>query len=618
MKNSIIKTLLLTIILLSPLFATTVTKETRGVVAFELFDNTVLHEEKSKEGLFSDINVSLSLFKSKDKNITIESISNYDLRFKPMSKNERFQDKEVDYWLKVDLQEGFPSGKFVVSYGDVKVLADSFSKTQKIDKFEIGGVEHLKFSYDSTKDGSVYYFKLSSVKYENAYRFLYITTNDNFYNEVNTNMVIHIILGIILGLIFMAGLYNGAMYYYNRDISFLYYMLMEWSISLVLFNMIGIINFTDLPIARSETYYSLCSLLSVLFTTLFTQSFLDTKQHSPKLNRGLNIIIVLLFLDAIFSIFYVSLIFKYHLLPFFALGYIYLGYKRAKEGFKPAMFYVAGWSVLVFTLFLDSFWQLDFWVSPIFLGTAVEAIFFSLALSYKIKMMADEKEQQKELMVHQSKLASMGEMIGNIAHQWRQPLTHLSYTVMNIQDAFKHKSLDEVYLDKKVDEANTQIEFMSQTIDDFRDFYALSKTKESFSLADESRQVLSMMQHSLDEVEIVVELVVVEDLEITNYKNEYKQVVLNLLTNAKDALVERLTIAPKITIRVDKNRVTISDNAGGIQEKNIDKIFEPYFSTKENSSGIGLYMSKMIVEKNMGGRLSVLNDDKGAVFRVVF
>ncbi len=169
-----------------------------------------------------------------------------------------------------------------------------------------------------------------------------------------------------------------------------------------------------------------------------------------------------------------------------------------------------------------------------------------------------------------------------------------------------------------VDEANTQIEFMSQTIDDFRDFYALSKTKESFSLADEGRQVLSMMQHSLDEVEIVVELIVVEDLEITNYKNEYKQVVLNLLTNAKDALVERLTIAPKITIKVDKNRVTISDNAGGIQEKNIDKIFEPYFSTKENSSGIGLYMSKMIVEKNMGGRLSVRNDDRGAVFRVVF
>ncbi len=618
MRNSIVKILLLIIILLSPLFAIKATEETRGVVAFELLDNTVLHEEKSEHGLFSDINISLSIFKSNDKNITIEHISSYDLRFKPMSKSENFQDKELDYWLKIDLKEGFPNGKFVVSYGDVKVLEDSFSKIQKIDKFEIGGVEHLKFSYDSSKDSSVYYFKLSHVKYENAYRFLYITTNDNFYNDVNKNMIIYTILGIVLGLIFMAGLYNGAMYYYNRDRSFLYYMLMQWSISLVLFNMIGILNFTDLSIARSEIYYSLCSLLSILFTTLFTQSFLDTKQHSPKLNRGLNIIILLLVLDAIVTLFYVSLIFKYHLMPFFALSYIYLGYKRAKQGFKPALFYVAGWSVLVLTLFLDSFWQLDFIVSPIFLGTAVEAIFFSLALSYKIKMIADEKEQQKELMVHQSKLASMGEMIGNIAHQWRQPLTHLSYTVMNIQYAFKDKSLDEVYLDKKVDEANSQIEFMSQTIDDFRDFYAVSKSKEPFSLADESKQVLSIMQHSLEEMDIVVELIIVEDLEMTNYKNEYKQVLLNLLSNAKDALIQNITLSPKIILMVYKNKVTVIDNAGGIEVKILDKVFEPYFTTKEEHSGIGLYMSKMIVEKNMGGKLSVKNSEEGAEFRIIF
>jgi signal transduction histidine kinase len=212
----------------------------------------------------------------------------------------------------------------------------------------------------------------------------------------------------------------------------------------------------------------------------------------------------------------------------------------------------------------------------------------------------------------------MGEMIGNIAHQWRQPLTHLSYTVMNIQDAFKHKSLDEVYLDKKVDEANFQIEFMSQTIDDFRDFYALSKSKETFSLVDESKQVLSIMQHSLEEMNIVVELIIVEDLEITNYKNEYKQVLLNLLSNAKDALVDTITMFPKVTIKVNKNKVTVSDNAGGIQEKNIDKIFEPYFSSKENHSGIGLYMSKMIVEKNMGGKLSVRNDANGAIFTIIF
>ena len=456
------------------------------------------------------------------------------------------------------------------------------------------------------------------IKYENSYRFLFITTNENFYKELNSSVLIHTILGIILGLIFMAGLYNGAMYYYNRDISFLYYMLMQWSISLVLFNMIGIITFTDLLIARSETYYSLCSLLSVLFTTLFTKSFLDTKQHSPKLNRGLNIIIVLIFLDAIVTLFYVSLIFKYHLLPFLALGYIYLGYKRAKQGFKPAIFYVAGWSVLVLTLFLDSFWQLDFLVSPIFLGTTVEAIFLSLALSYKIKMISDEKEQQKEMLVHQSKLASMGEMIGNIAHQWRQPLTYLSYTFMNLKDAQKYGELDEVYLSKKVDEATVQLEFMSQTIDDFKDFYASNKSKELFSLAKATNETLELMKNSLDSNKIEIELNIQEDFEIENFKNEYKQVLLNLLSNAKDALTHRKITPAIITITIDKNSISISDNAGGIKPELLSRVCEPYFTTKEGNSGIGLYMSKMIIERNIKGKLKIKNALNGLECSIFF
>ncbi len=612
------KKFIIVLILLSKLFAIKVTDDTRGVVAFELLDSTILHEEKSEKGLFHDINITLSLFKSTDKNITIEDIEKYNFKFQPMSRGERFQDKAFDYWLRIDLHEGFPSGKFVVSYGDTKVLADSFSQTQKIDKFEIGGAEHIKFSYESSKDSSIYYFKLSSVKYKNAYRFLYITTNNNFYNDINDNMIIYTILGIILGLIFMAGLYNGAMYYYNRDISFLYYMLMEWSIALILFNMIGIINFTDLAIARSETYYSLCSLLGVLFTTLFTQSFLDTKQYSPKLNSTLNIIIILLFLDAIVTLFYVSLIFKYHLVPFFSLGYIYLGYKRAKQGFKPALFYVAGWSVLVVTLFLDSFWQFDFLVSPIFLGTAVEAIFFSLALSYKIKMIADEKEQQKELMVHQSRLASMGEMIGNIAHQWRQPLTHLGYTLMNIEEAKKEDELDETYLNSKIKEANTQIEFMSQTINDFRDFYAPNKAKEQFSLHKATKETLEIMEHAFKSSDIELKLIVKEDTTLFNYKNEYKQVLLNLLSNAKDILKERSIVHPKVTIILEQGSIKIEDNAGGIPKEILKRVCEPYFTTKEGNSGIGLYMSKMIIERNMGGKLKISNGEKGAVCQIAF
>jgi len=189
---------------------------------------------------------------------------------------------------------------------------------------------------------------------------------------------------------------------------------------------------------------------------------------------------------------------------------------------------------------------------------------------------------------------------------------------MNIQEAFKHKSLDEVYLDKKVAEANGQIEFMSQTIDDFKNFYAIHKEKEKFSLEEATRDVLSIMIHSLEEQGIEVEFIVKKDVEILNYKNEYKQVLLNLLSNAKDVLVSRVILKPKIVITIDSHCVSIADNAEGVSAKNMDKIFEPYFTTKEEHFGIGLYMSKMIIEKNMGGNLTVRNTKVGAEFSIIF
>ncbi len=622
-RTTIIKILFLASLLFAPLLALQSVDNTRGAIAFELYGDTILHEEKNTQGIFEDINISIYLFKTSNTNIRLENINKYDEKFKLLDRTERFQDTKKTLWLKIDVGEYFPNGDFVTSYGDSRVLEHSFSLRQGVDLFTIGDTEHMKFSYNNKLDSSVYYFKLSSVKYKNTYRYLFITTKKSFYEELNDDLIVMLMLGVIIGLIFMAGLYNGAMYYYNKDKSFLYYMLMQWSVTVILINMIGVMSFLELEISRSEAYYSLCSLFGILFTTLFTKTFLDTKTHTPKFDMMLNVFIGLIFIDMLFSIFYVSIIFKYHLLPFFALSYIYLGFKRVRQGFKPAIFYLAGWTFLVTSLFLDAFWKFVFIVNPIFLGTAIEAIFFSFALSYKIKMMNEEKEQQKELLVHQSKLASMGEMIGNIAHQWRQPLTHLSYSVMNIQDAFKHNALDEVYLDKKVDEATKQIEYMSQTIDDFKNFYEPVKIKEDFSLEEATKEVLEIMGHALKVNNIEVDLFVRSNVHLFNHKNEYKQVLLNLLSNAKDALVEKKIKEPKILIMISESNVhnawlTVSDNAGGIGLKNINQIFEPYFTTKEGNSGIGLYMSKMIIEKNMGGKLTVRNENEGAMFSLIF
>jgi len=622
--TSLKKHILFTITIISTFLSLLPAQDLEDFAMVSIYENrgeSIVYESNRTKGFFKDINVSFSLIKSNDETINISNITSHDKDFISVPKTEKFQDTNTTYWLKIDMGTSFPSGRFIYSYADADFSEHTILPSQQLERFVLDGVKNMKFTYTQGTDPQVYYFKLVPKQYRIPFRFIYVSTADTFYEYLAKSSHIQLILGLILGLIIMAGIYNAAMYYYNKDISFLYYALMQLFMALILHTYSGAFLWDeDSFFSRNIVYGNLISLSASLFATLFTLTFLEVKTYLPKLYTISRIIIVLLFIDMVNSLFYKSLIIEFYILPFLMLFLIYAGYKRVKQGYKPARFYLAGWLVLTLAVFLNIF-QVGYEytiIDPLYIGAAVEAILFSLALSYKMRMVAKSKEEQKELLVHQSKLASMGEMIGNIAHQWRQPLTHLSYTMMNLKEAQKHGELDEVYLGKKVSDANTQIEFMSQTIDDFKDFYAPNKEKENFSLASASKETLELMKNTFKHSDIEIELVVKTDAQIYNYKNEYKQVLLNLLSNAKDILVERVTPSPKVSIVIDKNTVKVKDNAGGISKKILPRIYEPYFSTKAEHSGIGLYMSKMIVEKNMGGKLSVHLHDKTTTFSIVF
>jgi signal transduction histidine kinase len=345
---------------------------------------------------------------------------------------------------------------------------------------------------------------------------------------------------------------------------------------------------------------------------MFTRAFLNTAISLPKQDKILKYILIFILIDTI--IYPVSIIFEFGLYLVILIYVVYLGYRRMKQRYKPAFFFFIGWSIFVLTILIDGFVDFELHIepyafNPMFLGTMIEAIVLAIALAFQFKELRIEQEQQKQLLIHQSKLASMGEMLGNIAHQWRQPLTRLSYTLMNIEvteDIKEKKGL--------VEESTKQLEFMSQTINDFTNFYAPSKEKELFSLEHVAKEVIELVHYE----EIEVQLEINNDTHISNYKNEFKQVLLNLLSNAKDVLELRKITHPCITMIVDKNTVSVKDNAGGIVLEDIEKIFEPYYSTKENGLGIGLYMSKIIIEKNMGGKLIASNIAEGAVFTLSF
>ena len=230
-----------------------------------------------------------------------------------------------------------------------------------------------------------------------------------------------------------------------------------------------------------------------------------------------------------------------------------------------------------------------------------------------------ENMKQLEAMQEQSKMASMGEMIGAIAHQWRQPLNEIGIAIQNLKYDYEDGLVDEEFLNKFIASNKEVIKFMSSTIDDFRNFYRVDKMKELFDVRDAINKTLSLQMAQLANNNIAI-YIDGESFEIDGFRNEFLQVVLNIINNAKDALLEKKAQNAKIVIGLDDRVVTIRDNAGGIPDEIKERIFEPYFTTKEQGkgTGMGLYMSKMIIEENMNAALSVQNIDGGAEFRMDF
>jgi len=230
-----------------------------------------------------------------------------------------------------------------------------------------------------------------------------------------------------------------------------------------------------------------------------------------------------------------------------------------------------------------------------------------------------EKEQ---LLIQQSRQAAMGEMIGNIAHQWRQPLNTLGLTVQQLLLMYDFGEFNREFLAKGVGKSMELVQHMSKTIDDFRNYFQPDREKVEFNLHDTIEKTMSLLEGSFNSQQIHISIVAREHPLICGYPNEFSQVLLNILINARDAIVERKIEKPEILIslRTEGSRavVTISDNAGGIPEEIIGKIFDPYFTTKgpQAGTGVGLFMSKNIIEKNMGGSLTARNTPAGAEFRI--
>lgn len=240
-------------------------------------------------------------------------------------------------------------------------------------------------------------------------------------------------------------------------------------------------------------------------------------------------------------------------------------------------------------------------------------------LEARIESAVHELRQKDQALIQQNRLASMGEMINNIAHQWRQPLNLISLIAQGLPEC---KDLSQEELDHEVEQIMNVIMYMSQTIDDFRSFFRQDKEKSRFTANRAVANAVEFISPSLINKGIDISITELPEVYVFGYSNEYAQVLLNILGNAKDVLVERNRVKPRIDISIfradDRSVITITDNGGGISANVMPMIFDPYFTTKEKTqgTGIGLYMSKIIIEQNMGGSLTAQNVEDGVVFRI--
>jgi len=243
------------------------------------------------------------------------------------------------------------------------------------------------------------------------------------------------------------------------------------------------------------------------------------------------------------------------------------------------------------------------------------------------KMQREAAERAEAMVIYQARQAAMGEMVGNIAHQWRQPLNNLGLILTNIEDAYRFEDLDDRLMFDSSRRAKNLIKQMSETIDDFQDFLNPSLDSESFDLDDMIDGVIELVQDSLNFNMIEINRVGRLNAIVTGQKNQLSQAIFNIINNAVDAIKSSQTENRELVISTEIQKlesndyivlIEITDHAGGVPEDVLEKVFEPYFTTKpkDEGTGLGLYITKSIIENSFDGSIELSLTDTGTRFAI--
>lgn len=376
-------------------------------------------------------------------------------------------------------------------------------------------------------------------------------------------------------------------------------------------------NIFGIPQYMQDTFLVLATVSAIVFAVAFYEGKLI-----PSIGTYKELIIntILLYI-VILMVFYNYILFEY--LPYtvvYAILFISVIF-NLKQGINPTIVYVIGWSFLSFLLFvfdMKEYFLYQGYMDIVLIAFAIESVLFTTSISYKYVLLKNKATDYQNMLLQQSKMAQSGEIIENITHQFRQPLNNLSLILGNLKKRYEQGKVDNQYFNKKFYSAEEQIQFLSKTIDDFKEFYIPSKRKENFFVKDAIENSLTILSADLKQRGINLELKfdTYENIKVHGIKNELSHIILTLLLNASDALegIDNPWIKVRVVATSAEVIIMVEDNAGGIKNNDFEKIFQPYFSTKKSGTGIGLYLVKIIIEKSLEGRIEVKNIEEGAQF----
>ncbi len=429
------------------------------------------------------------------------------------------------------------------------------------------------------------------------------------------------------GMIIFWIFYNLILYFFTKEKTYLYYVIyLSGSYSLVFFLLGYFVYFSDKYLDLVMHFIVFTAQIKLIGLVLFTNNYLDIKKNYPKIakfNIALLVITYILFFlfpNAIHvSVFLPILIYSL---------FIFYGFMCLKRSFYPSILYLiaTGIALLCFIIYLVmndiggiieySFFTLHL---PLF-GTTWDAFFLSIAIFYKLKTLKKEKGEYKNMLLLKSNIDSIGQLNANIIHQWKTPLGEIGSINSNLLAKIKYASLDKKELISSLENISSTLTYISNTINTFQNFYSNQNSSvQNVNIFKTISNVTSFFKESFQEQNITLKININHEFEIKIDKSVLMQILMILVSNAKEQFQEKKISNKYISIELiceEKNIINICDNAGGIQIQPVEKILDSYVTTKEGSTGLGLYIAKTMTNKN-NMDLKVKNYKNGACFSVV-